>query len=84
MFSFNFPVKYIAGKCLHPIWLLYRNPDGTLRLRNPHIKKLRDGDFLYHLALGTKSHNLEEMFGDVKVKGFWFCSFLFLLYLFLK
>jgi uridine phosphorylase len=44
----------------------FRNPDGTLRLRNPHIKKLRDGDFLYHLALGTKSHNLEEMFGDVK------------------
>lgn len=26
-----------------------------------------DQDILYHLALGSGSHDLEEMFGDVKV-----------------
>ena len=29
-----------------------------------------DEDVLYHLNLGTKTHNLPEMFGDVKVKYF--------------
>lgn len=29
-----------------------------------------DQDILYHLALGSGSHNLEEMFGDVKVRFF--------------
>lgn len=29
-----------------------------------------DEDVLYHLDLGTKTHNLPEMFGDVKVKVF--------------
>lgn len=27
-----------------------------------------DQDILYHLALGSGSHDLQEMFGDVKVK----------------
>jgi uridine phosphorylase len=40
-------------------------PDGTVRLRNPHIE-LMDQDILYHLALGSESHDLVEMFGDVK------------------
>ena len=35
-------------------------------MRNPNIKKLAD-DVLYHFALGTKSHDLKSMFGDVKV-----------------
>lgn len=26
-----------------------------------------DQDILYHLALGSESHDLHEMFGDVKV-----------------
>lgn len=26
-----------------------------------------DQDILYHLALGSGSHDLQEMFGDVKV-----------------
>lgn len=26
-----------------------------------------DEDILYHLALGSRSHDLQQMFGDVKV-----------------
>jgi hypothetical protein len=44
-----------------------RNPDGTLKLRNPNIAAM-DSDFLYHLALGTATHDLPAMFGDVKVR----------------
>lgn len=40
-------------------------PDGMVRLRNPNIE-LMDQDILYHLALGSGSHDLVEMFGDVK------------------
>lgn len=40
-------------------------PDGTVKLRNPNIE-LMDQDILYHLALGSGSHDLVEMFGDVK------------------
>lgn len=29
-----------------------------------------DEDILYHLDLGTKTHNLPEMFGDVKVRKY--------------
>lgn len=47
--------------------IVLRYPDGTVKLRNPHIE-LMDQDILYHLALGSGSHNLEEMFGDVKVR----------------
>lgn len=43
-----------------------RYPDGTVKLRNPNIE-LMDQDILYHLALGSGSHDLHEMFGDVKV-----------------
>lgn len=42
-----------------------RYPDGTVKLRNPHIE-LMDQDILYHLALGSESHDLVTMFGDVK------------------
>lgn len=44
-----------------------RYPDGTVKLRNPHIE-LMDQDILYHLALGSESHDLVSMFGDVKVE----------------
>ncbi|XP_044761571.1 uridine phosphorylase 1-like [Coccinella septempunctata] len=37
----------------------------TVQLKNPHLGNM-DEDVLYHLALGSKSHDLEEMFGDVK------------------
>ena len=43
-----------------------RYNDGTVKLRNPNIE-LMDQDILYHLALGSGSHDLQEMFGDVKV-----------------
>lgn len=49
--------------CFHS---LRRYPDGSVKLRNPNIE-LMDQDILYHLALGSGSHDLEEMFGDVKV-----------------
>jgi uridine phosphorylase len=39
--------------------------DGLVRVRNPHLL-LMDQDILYHLALGSGSHDLQEMFGDVK------------------
>ncbi|XP_031834038.1 uridine phosphorylase 1 isoform X2 [Nomia melanderi] len=39
--------------------------DGSVRLRNPNIE-LMDQDILYHLALGSESHDLVAMFGDVK------------------
>ncbi|EDW80671.1 uncharacterized protein Dwil_GK11445, isoform A [Drosophila willistoni] len=42
-----------------------RYSDGTVKLRNSNIE-LMDQDILYHLALGSESHDLVEMFGDVK------------------
>lgn len=41
-----------------------------MKLRNSNIE-LMDQDILYHLALGSESHDLHEMFGDVKVS----CTF---------
>lgn len=40
----------------------------TVMVRNSHLD-LMDQDILYHLALGSGSHDLRAMFGDVKV---WF------------
>uniref|UniRef100_A0A3Q3VMU8 Uncharacterized protein n=1 Tax=Mola mola TaxID=94237 RepID=A0A3Q3VMU8_MOLML len=34
-------------------------------VRNPHLDALKD-DVLYHFGLGTGTHNLPAMFGDVK------------------
>lgn len=36
-----------------------------------------DQDILYHLALGSGSHDLHEMFGDVKVRRIFELSILF-------
>ena len=36
-----------------------------VKLMNPHIQELGE-DVLYHLALGSGSHDLEKMFGDIK------------------
>jgi len=35
---------------------------------NPNLAELSQ-DFLYHINLGTKSHNLKEMFSGVKVSS---------------
>lgn len=48
------------------ILVTHRYSDGTVKLRNSNIE-LMDQDILYHLALGSESHDLQEMFGDVKV-----------------
>ena len=40
--------------------------DAPVRLRNPNVASMKS-DILYHLALGSGSHDLEAMFGDVKV-----------------
>jgi len=42
-----------------------RYMDGSVRLRNPHLASMRE-DILYHLALGSSSHDLYAMFSDVK------------------
>lgn len=45
----------------------YRYEDvSTVMVRNSHLD-LMDQDILYHLALGSGSHDLRAMFGDVKV-----------------
>ncbi|NXX43144.1 UPP2 phosphorylase, partial [Tricholaema leucomelas] len=38
---------------------------GLVHVKNPHLDSLEE-DVLYHLALGTKTHNLPAMFGDIK------------------
>ncbi|XP_023333543.1 uridine phosphorylase 1 [Eurytemora carolleeae] len=36
-----------------------------VKLMNPHIQEMEE-DVLYHLALGSGSHDLRQMFGDVR------------------
>ncbi|NWX38223.1 UPP2 phosphorylase, partial [Notiomystis cincta] len=38
---------------------------GLVLVKNPHLD-LMEEDVLYHLDLGTKTHNLPAMFGDIK------------------
>ncbi|KAG7161578.1 Uridine phosphorylase 1-like [Homarus americanus] len=47
------------------LYSLTRFPDDAVRLRNPHIQEMEQ-DILYHLALGSGSHDLVEMFSDVR------------------
>ncbi|KAG0717172.1 Uridine phosphorylase 1 [Chionoecetes opilio] len=42
-----------------------RFEDGTVRLRNPHIAEMGP-DILYHIGLGSSSHDLQDMFSDVR------------------
>lgn len=35
-------------------------------MKNPNLETMEE-DVLYHLSLSTKTHNLPEMFGDIKV-----------------
>ncbi|XP_061464714.1 uridine phosphorylase 2 [Rhineura floridana] len=43
----------------------HSNGNGLVYIKNPHLD-LMDEDILYHLDLGTKTHNLPAMFGDIK------------------
>ncbi|KAM6080384.1 LOW QUALITY PROTEIN: uridine phosphorylase 2 [Theristicus caerulescens] len=38
---------------------------GLVRIKNLHLDSMEE-DVLYHLALGTKTHNLPAVFGDIK------------------
>lgn len=57
-------------KCTHPGCFIneVRNSDGSVKIRNPQLANVKS-DFLYHLGLGTDSHDLQKMFGDVKVSN---------------
>lgn len=37
-----------------------------VQVKNPYLDMMEE-DILYHFSLGTKTHNLPEMFGDIKV-----------------
>lgn len=37
-----------------------------VQVKNPYLDAMEE-DILYHFSLSTKTHNLPEMFGDIKV-----------------
>ncbi|KAL0963776.1 hypothetical protein UPYG_G00313410 [Umbra pygmaea] len=39
--------------------------NNLVHVKNPHLDTMEE-DILYHFNLGTKTHNLPEMFGDIK------------------
>uniref|UniRef100_A0A0B6Y6Z4 Nucleoside phosphorylase domain-containing protein n=1 Tax=Arion vulgaris TaxID=1028688 RepID=A0A0B6Y6Z4_9EUPU len=43
----------------------YTPQHGRFEVRNPHVATMAE-DVLYHISLGNKSHDLKDMFGDVK------------------
>lgn len=64
-------VRYISRWYLHERIIRFSSvyDEGGVKLKNPNIE-LMDQDILYHLALGNESHDLVEMFGDVKVSDY--------------
>ncbi|KAF2978257.1 hypothetical protein EK904_000591 [Melospiza melodia maxima] len=56
-----------CGHCLVPQLISLLSPcrNGLVLVKNPHLD-LMEEDVLYHLDLGTKTHNLPAMFGDIK------------------
>ena len=42
-------------------------PRQQVQVKNPYLDTMEE-DILYHFSLGTKTHNLPEMFGDIKVR----------------
>jgi hypothetical protein len=40
----------------------------VVQVPNPHVADMEE-DILYHLGLGTATHDLHAMFGDVRVRG---------------
>lgn len=43
-------------------------PRQHVQVKNPYLDTMEE-DILYHFSLGTKTHNLPEMFGDIKVRN---------------
>lgn len=37
-----------------------------VQVKNPYLDTMEE-DILYHFSLSNKTHNLPEMFGDIKV-----------------
>ena len=56
-------------KFLYIFFCIIFSRKGFVHVKNPYLDSM-DEDILYHLDLGTKTHNLPAMFGDVKVKVF--------------
>ncbi|ESO90089.1 hypothetical protein LOTGIDRAFT_218127 [Lottia gigantea] len=52
------PIKSVEDSVIKP-------QNGQMHILNPHIATMEE-DVLYHIALGNKSHDLKEMFKDVK------------------
>ena len=54
---------------LQIVWLLFFFfiLPSPVYVHNPHLKTMKE-DLLYHFNLGTSTHNLPALFGDVKVK----------------
>lgn len=46
--------------------LLRYPPRQQVQVKNPYLDTMEE-DILYHFSLSTKTHNLPEMFGDIKV-----------------
>ncbi len=46
--------------------LHYFIPRTHVQVKNPYLDTMEE-DILYHFSLSTKTHNLPEMFGDIKV-----------------
>lgn len=46
--------------------LLCYPPRQQVQVKNPYLDTMEE-DILYHFSLSTKTHNLPEMFGDIKV-----------------
>ncbi|XP_061460894.1 uridine phosphorylase 1-like isoform X3 [Rhineura floridana] len=42
-----------------------QSKETSIHVPNPHLQNMRE-DVLYHLALGTGTHNLPALFGDIK------------------
>uniref|UniRef100_A0A8B9NHS3 Uridine phosphorylase 2 n=1 Tax=Accipiter nisus TaxID=211598 RepID=A0A8B9NHS3_9AVES len=43
-----------------------KGDSGLIHIKNPHLDSMEE-NVLYHLDLGTKTHNLSAMFGDIKL-----------------
>ncbi|XP_018423611.1 PREDICTED: uridine phosphorylase 1-like [Nanorana parkeri] len=53
------PVKEVENKKAPP------TEKRSLQVSNPHLEEMKE-DILYHFDLGTKTHDLPALFGDVK------------------
>ncbi|KAL8560723.1 hypothetical protein ACOMHN_063027 [Nucella lapillus] len=55
----------MSSFCNHDMEWELNGREGPLQVRNQHVFSMEE-DVLYHIALGNKSHDLKDMFRDVK------------------